>query len=118
MAASERLAYRPNELVRGIFGPRSFTVGLVSTDSFGRFSGPVMAGAEDALGSGEVSVIMCDSRGDAEREQRHLATLLGRRIDGLIVTGGARTRDRRSRRPSPSRWCTRTRHPRIRATAR
>ncbi|HEX3975379.1 MAG TPA: LacI family DNA-binding transcriptional regulator [Solirubrobacteraceae bacterium] len=87
MAASERLAYRPNELVRGIFGPRSFTVGLVSTDSFGRFSGPVMAGAEDALGSGEVSVIMCDSRGDAEREQRHLATLLGRRIDGLIVTG-------------------------------
>ena len=87
MAASELLAYRPNELVRGIFGPRSFTVGLVSTDSFGRFSGPVMAGAEDALGSGEVSVIMCDSRGDAEREQRHLATLLGRRIDGLIVTG-------------------------------
>ena len=87
MAASEQLAYRPNELVRGIFGPRSFTVGLVTSDSFGRFSGPVMAGAEDALGSGELSVIMCDSRGDAEREQRQLATLLGRRIDGLIVTG-------------------------------
>jgi LacI family transcriptional regulator len=87
MAASEQLAYRPNELVRGIFGPRSFTVGLVTSDSFGRFSGPVMAGAEDALGSGELSVIMCDSRGDAEREQHHLATLLGRRIDGLIVTG-------------------------------
>ncbi|MGZ4245270.1 MAG: LacI family DNA-binding transcriptional regulator [Solirubrobacteraceae bacterium] len=87
VAASEQLGYRPNELVRGIFGPRSFTVGLITSDSFGRFSGPVMAGAEDALGSGEISVIMCDSRGDAEREQRHLATLLGRRIDGLIVTG-------------------------------
>ena len=87
LAASERLAYRPNELVRGIFGPRSFTVGLITSDSFGRFSGPVMAGAEDALDSGELSVIMCDSRGDADREQRHLATLLGRRIDGLIVTG-------------------------------
>jgi LacI family transcriptional regulator len=87
MAASEQLAYRPNELVRGIFGPRSFTVGLVTSDSFGRFSGPVMAGAEDALGTGELSVIMCDSRGDAGREQHHLATLLGRRIDGLIVTG-------------------------------
>jgi LacI family transcriptional regulator len=87
MAASEQLAYRPNELVRGIFGSRSFTVGLVTSDSFGRFSGPVMAGAEDALGSGELSVIMCDSRGDAGREQHQLATLLGRRIDGLIVTG-------------------------------
>ncbi len=87
MAASTQLDYRPNELVRGIFGTRSFTVGLVTSDSFGRFSGPVMAGAEDALGDGELSVIMCDSRGSAEREQRQLATLLGRRIDGLIVTG-------------------------------
>jgi LacI family transcriptional regulator len=87
LAASERLGYRPNELVRGIFGRRSFTVGLLTTDSFGRFSGPVMAGAEDTLGAGELSVIMCDSRGDAQREQRQLATLLGRRVDGLIVTG-------------------------------
>jgi LacI family transcriptional regulator len=87
LAASEQLGYRPNTLVRGVFGRRSFTVGLITSDSFGRFSGPVMAGAEDALDSDELSVIMCDSRGDAEREQRHLATLLGRRIDGLIVTG-------------------------------
>ena len=87
LAASETLGYRPNELVRGIFGRRSFTVGLVTSDSFGRFSGPVMAGAEDTLGAGELSVIMCDSRGDAEREQRQLATLLGRRVDGVIVTG-------------------------------
>ena len=87
VAASQQLAYRRNELVRGVFGARSFTVGLITSDSFGRFSGPVMAGAEDALDSGQLSVIMCDSRGDPEREQRHLATLLGRRIDGLIVTG-------------------------------
>jgi LacI family transcriptional regulator len=86
MLAIEQLEYRPNELVRGIFGRRSFTVGMITSDSFGRFSGPVMAGAEDAL-DGELSVIMCDSRGDAEREQRHLSALLGRRIDGLIVTG-------------------------------
>jgi LacI family transcriptional regulator len=85
--AAQRLGYRPNELVRGVFGRRSFTVGLLTTDSFGRFSGPVMAGAEDTLGAGELSVLMCDSRGDAEREQRQLATLLGRRVDGLIVTG-------------------------------
>ena len=32
-------------------------------------------------------MIMCDSRRDPDRERRHLTTLLGRRIDGLIVTG-------------------------------
>ena len=87
LEAAATLGYRPNALVRGIFGRRSFTVGLVTSDSFGRFSGPVMAGAEDTLGAGELSVIMCDSRGDAEREQRQLATLLERRVDGVIVTG-------------------------------
>lgn len=87
LRASEELGYRPNELVRGIFGRRSFTVGLLTSDSYGRFSGPIMAGAEDALGQGQLSVIMCDSRGDIEREAEHLGTLLGRRIDGLIVTG-------------------------------
>lgn len=85
--ASKELDYRPNELARGIFAGRSFTVGLLTSDSFGRFSGPIMAGAEDALGQGQLSVIMCDSRGDVAREQSHLAALLGRRIDGLIVTG-------------------------------
>ena len=70
-----------------MFARRSFTVGLLTSDSFGRFSGPIMAGAEDALGRGQVSIIMCDSRGDLERERHHLATLVSRRIDGLIVTG-------------------------------
>jgi len=87
LRASEELDYRPNRLVRGIFGRRSFTVGLLTSDSYGRFSGPIMAGAEDALGQGELSVIMCDSRGDGGRERAHLEALLERRIDGLIVTG-------------------------------
>lgn len=85
--AAKKLDYRPNELVRGIFARRSFTVGLITSDSFGRFSGPIMAGVEDALGRGQLSVIMCDSRGDVGREAEHLEVLMGRRIDGLIVTG-------------------------------
>lgn len=87
LAVSRQLDYRPNEMARGIFARRSFTVGLITSDSFGRFSGPIMAGAEAALGAGQLSVIMCDSHGDAQRERQHLAALRGRRIDGLIVTG-------------------------------
>jgi LacI family transcriptional regulator len=86
-AASRELDYGPAELARGMFARRSFTVGLLTSDSFGRFSGPIMAGAEDSLGQGEISIIMCDSRGDLDRERDHLATLVSRRIDGLIVTG-------------------------------
>ncbi|MGA2829045.1 MAG: LacI family DNA-binding transcriptional regulator [Streptosporangiaceae bacterium] len=85
--AAERLGYQPNALARGLLTGRSFTVGLITTDSFGRFSIPVMQGAEDALGPGLISVFLCDSRDDRIREQHYLRTLLERRVDGIIVTG-------------------------------
>jgi LacI family transcriptional regulator len=85
--AAERLGYQPNALARGLLTGRSFTVGLITTDSFGRFSIPVMQGAEDALGPGRISVFLCDSRDDRIREQHYLRTLLERRVDGIIVAG-------------------------------
>jgi LacI family transcriptional regulator len=85
--AAETLGYQPNALARGLLTGRSFTVGLVTTDSFGRFSIPVMQGAEDALGPGSIAVILCDSRDDRIREQHFLRMLLQRRVDGIIVTG-------------------------------
>ena len=85
--AAERLGFAPNTLAQALLAGRSFTVGLITTDSFGRFSIPVMLGAEDALGTGQVSVFMCDTRDDPERERRYVEMLAGRRVDGLIVTG-------------------------------
>jgi LacI family transcriptional regulator len=85
--AAGRLGFAPNVLAQGLLGGRTYTVGLITTDSFGRFSIPVMLGAEDALGAGQISVFMCDTRDDPEREQRYLDRLVSRRVDGLIVTG-------------------------------
>ena len=99
LAAAEELGFRPNSMARGLLSGRSFTVGLVTTDHVGRFSLPVLLGAEDALGVGEMSVFLCDSRGDAIRERQHIRTLLSRRIDGLIVTG--RRTDPRPPLPTP-----------------
>jgi LacI family transcriptional regulator len=84
--AAQALGYQPNALARGLVAGRTFTVGLITTDSFGRFSIPVMQGAEDALAPGQISVFLCESRGDRIREQHHLRTLLERRVDGIIVT--------------------------------
>jgi LacI family transcriptional regulator len=86
-AAAAELGFRPNELARGLLAGRTYTVGLITTDSFGRFSIPVMLGAEDALGAGQISVFMCDTREDPARERVYLDMLLRRQVDGLIVTG-------------------------------
>ena len=85
--AARRLGFAPNPLAQALLAGRTYTVGMITTDSFGRFSIPVMLGAEDALGAGRISVFMCDTRDDPERERRYLEMLTGRRVDGLIVTG-------------------------------
>lgn len=86
-AAADELGYRPNQLARSVFAGRSYTVGMITTDSFGRFSVPVALGAEDALGAGRISVFLCDGRDDPIRERHYIDLLLGRRVDGFLVTG-------------------------------
>jgi LacI family transcriptional regulator len=93
VAAAHELGFHVNLLARNLIEGRTYTVGVLTTDSFGRFTIPVMLGAEDALGAGQISVLLCDGRGDRIREQHYLRTLLGRRVDGIIVTG--RTTDPR-----------------------
>ncbi len=85
--AARELGFAPNVLARALLAGRTYTVGLITTDSFGRFSIPVMLGAEDALGAGQISVFMCDTRDDPARERQYLDMLVSRRVDGLIVTG-------------------------------
>jgi LacI family transcriptional regulator len=84
---AQRLGFRPNEAARSLLRGRTFTVGLLTSDSYGRFSGPVMRGIEDALGAKQVAIIVCDGRNDHIRERYYAETLVARRVDGIIVTG-------------------------------
>jgi LacI family transcriptional regulator len=87
LSAAEQLSFQPNKAAMTLTSGRTYTVGMITTDTIGRFSIPLLMGAEDALGAGEMSVFLCDARDDAIREQYYLRTLLGRRVDGIIVTG-------------------------------
>jgi LacI family transcriptional regulator len=87
--AAEQLSFSPNSLARSLLAGRTGTIGLITNDLEGRFSIPVLMGAEDAAGEGAVSVFLCDARGDDIREQYHMKALLGRRVDGLIVVGSS-----------------------------
>lgn len=85
--AAEQISFTPNELARSLIAGRTGTVGLLTSDLEGRFVIPILMGAEDAFGAGQVNVFLCDARGDAIREQHQLKALLNRRVDGIIVVG-------------------------------
>lgn len=84
--AAKQLNFRPNNLAQSLLRGRSFTVGLISTDRYGRFSIPVLEGIEDALESAQMSVFLCNGADDPNREREHIEQLLAKRVDGIIVT--------------------------------
>lgn len=85
-SVAERLGFVADPRGRGLSSGRSYTVGFLTTDSFGRFSMPILMGAEDALAVGKMAVILSDTRNDYAREQHLLNSLHERHVDGLIIT--------------------------------
>src|SRR5690606_14624468 len=70
-------------------------VGVISTDSFGRFTIPIMEGIEECLTDRRMAVFMCNATDDPAREAHHVEQLMGKRVDGIIVT--ARRADKRAK---------------------
>jgi LacI family transcriptional regulator len=81
------LSFRPNRLAQSLIRKRSFTVGLLTNDAYGRFSLPLMAGISEALVDADVSVFLCHIEDDPVLAERHVAAMLDKQVDGIIATG-------------------------------
>lgn len=86
-AVALQLGFRPNSLAQSLLRRRSFTVGLLTNDSYGRFSLPVMAGVSEALLDNGVSVFLCNVEDDPRLGQLHVDAMLDKRVDGIIASG-------------------------------
>jgi LacI family transcriptional regulator len=93
LKVAKDIGYRPNSLAQSLHRARSMTVGILSNDSFGRFSFPIVEALERRLFDHGIAVFMCNATDDPSRERRHIEQLLMKRIDGLVVT--ARRADKR-----------------------
>ncbi|TDW81254.1 LacI family DNA-binding transcriptional regulator [Kribbella sp. VKM Ac-2566] len=85
--AAATLGFTPDARGRALSSGRTYTVALLTTDSSGRFSIPIMRGVEDVLSAGELATVLCDTRDDPLREQTYLRSLVARGVDGIVVTG-------------------------------
>lgn len=84
---ARQLGFRPNGLAQSLLRQRSFTVGLLTNDTYGRFSLPVMAGISEALLDSGVSVFLCNVEDDLRIGQMHVDAMLEKRVDGIIASG-------------------------------
>ncbi|PRX11385.1 UNVERIFIED_ORG: LacI family transcriptional regulator [Martelella mediterranea] len=86
-AAAAELDYRPNSIARGLVQQRSFTLGLLTNDMYGRFTLPVAAGLSAAMADRGVSVFLSAGEYEPDSLKLTLGAMEEKRVDGLVITG-------------------------------
>lgn len=81
------IGFRPNALAKSLLSNRSFTIGLLTNDTYGRFTLPVMAGITEALADHGVSVFLCTIEDDPALGKVHVDAMLDKHVDGIIASG-------------------------------
>jgi len=79
------LGYQPNRFARSLVTKRSYMVGVVIPEIAHLFFADVISGIEEVLDAANYDILLCHSRGNPEREQTEIRTLIGSHVDGLIV---------------------------------
>ncbi|MBB3609196.1 LacI family DNA-binding transcriptional regulator [Rhizobium sp. BK602] len=86
MAAATALGYRPNELARSMTTGKSGIIGVVVGDIENAFFSLAVRGISDVARMAGFNVIIANSGEELEAEKSAVDLLIGKRVDGLIVT--------------------------------
>jgi LacI family transcriptional regulator, galactose operon repressor len=86
LRAIDELGFVRNEAARQLRAGRSRTIGLIVLDVGNPFFTDIAAGAEEAAADAGLSVVLCNSGENAEREQHYLGVLEEQRAYGILVS--------------------------------
>lgn len=92
-AAIAKLNFRPNAAARGLALGKSNTIGVITQAIDSPFYGEGLRGIEDYLQQRGYTALFMSGNWDEQDEERCMAELLSRRVDGIIIFSG-RLQDR------------------------
>lgn len=84
---AKRLNYAPNTFAQSLVTGRTNSIGIITSDLVGRWSIPILIGAEDELGNTSNTVLLSNARGDTLLERNSLDFLISRSVDGILIAG-------------------------------
>lgn len=90
---ARELGYSPNYWARNLSSKKSNTIGVVVPKIAHHFFSSVIEAIYDKAIENNYEIILTVSQESAERELRHLQSLLSMRVDGLIVSVSEQTQD-------------------------
>jgi LacI family transcriptional regulator len=83
--AMKSLNYHPDQIARSLKVGRTHTIGVVIPDITNAFYPSVFQGIEDAARAAGYGVLLCNSNESIDQERAQLATLISRRVDGILL---------------------------------
>lgn len=83
------LNYLPDPMARGLAGGLSLTIGVLTQNISAPLYDSILRGVLQGLEGSDYSPVFADGYWEREHEAKALRALLSRRVDGLIVLGGA-----------------------------
>ncbi|KAF4408706.1 MULTISPECIES: LacI family DNA-binding transcriptional regulator [Streptomyces] len=86
------LGFSPNRVARSLRKQRSSVIGLIIPDIENPFFTSLARGVEDAAQQTNLSVVLCNSDEDVEKERRYLEIALAEQMAGVIVAAASRNR--------------------------
>jgi LacI family transcriptional regulator len=85
LRAVANLNYHPDHVARSLRTNKTKILGMIVPRLNSMFYSQVLQGAEDEAAREGHSMLICYSGADPALEQRHLMTLLARRVDGVLL---------------------------------
>jgi LacI family transcriptional regulator len=90
---AEELGYTPNYMARNLSSQRSNTIGVVVPKIAHFFFSSVIEAIYETAFHNNIEIILTVSQENAEREIKHIESLLAMRVDGLIISITQQTKD-------------------------
>jgi LacI family transcriptional regulator len=83
---AKKLNYRPNLVAKSLKLKSTKTIGLIICDITNPFYPDIVKSIENQANKNDFNIILCNSDYKPEKEIRYLNILIGKRVDGMIIT--------------------------------
>ncbi|MFA7288264.1 MAG: LacI family DNA-binding transcriptional regulator [Melioribacteraceae bacterium] len=90
---AEELGYTPNIMARNLSARHSNTIGVVVPKIAHFFFGSIIEKIYDVAFANNYEIILMVSEEKAERERKHIQTLMAMKVDGIIISITQETKD-------------------------
>jgi LacI family transcriptional regulator len=91
--AIRELNYQPNIVAKSLRVQESRIIGVLISDIANPFFSNVVRGIEEELAKSDYNILLCNTESSVEKERKYLEVMIGKRVDGLIVSSAGNTGD-------------------------